>query len=98
MQTHTYTHTHTHNTPQKLASEIWKVTRISIQPHSPSLKAGEWGLCEPLKAKGLEQGCKQRANIYPLRASQVVRVVKNLPANAWDIKDVGSFLASGSPE
>ena len=87
--THMYANTHTQNTLQKLASETWKVTRISIQPHSPSLKGGEWGLCEPLKAKGLEQGCKQRANIYLLRASQVVWVVKNLPVNAGDIKDAG---------
>ena len=32
-----------------------------------------------------------------LWASQVVLVVKNLPANAGDIRDVGLFSGSGRP-
>ena len=33
--------------------------------------------------------------MYILRALQVVTVVKNLPANAKDIRDVGSIPGSG---
>ena len=43
---------------------------------------------------------KQRWIIYvSLRASQVALMVKNLPASAGDIRDMGSVLESGrSPE
>ena len=36
-------------------------------------------------------------NVCQSRASQVVLVVKNLPANAGDIRDVGSIPGSGRP-
>ena len=43
---------------------------------------------------------KQRWIIYvSLRASQVELMVKNLPASAGDVRDMGSVLGSGrSPE
>ena len=36
-----------------------------------------------------------RHNIHTIRASQVVLVVKNPPANTGDMRDVGSILGSG---
>ena len=39
--------------------------------------------------------CRYNICIYNIGASQVVLVVKNLPASAGDIRDVGSIPGSG---
>ena len=70
--------------------------RIS-SPHLPSLVLH---LCSLFLGKNFYQmeprhqyPCKESANLC--RASQMALVVKNLPANAGDVRDVGSISGLG---
>ena len=53
------------------------------------------GLSGSYEAVHGEEASPTHASYKPERASQVVLVVKNLPANAGDIRDEGSIPGSG---